>query len=1187
MITYRLTISDMGIGGLFLGTTENLSDTQITIDVSEWASRLNAGGVIGFIHQSPIGEAAAIPYVLDGNNLVWKPDTDGFYIPGVGEITLTLIGTDGTTLDEKKNKVIVASAVPATYAPTRASAEVIEADDSASKLPHVTVKGRDMTIPEGIREISVRGDSKSVRVVFDVYRYYDGIDLGMRSFFVEILNSKNQYDTVVPSTEVEGNTVKVTWEVQKKHASVAGQLRVKLKVTANGDYIWQTHNGLFTVTDTFDSGKEFIPEPTLTAVDQALEEIRTIREELESKGVLVVAIAYDSTAGSMKADKTFSEIFEAASGRGVVAVYNSAALGEIAQLQLSDITKSKAVFVRTEEPTNTAIWLRGYTITSDDTVTAFSTFARTDSVVYGTQSLTEDKKEQARKNIGVVPAYINKVAEASPLLESANGEVISVDGSAEKPLHSLVLYGGTKQNTTTGKQFFDASQVPTEIVSGVAIAYVGDGWVSLLGTVEADAESTEVALTIPTTGSWYGIYEKTGIGNPVPSVFLHTTIGIQPGIISHDLAETPQSFMTGSQMGLCFRLTAGDIIDAKLRITLYNADQSDGTWEPYTGGMPSPNPQYPQPLVTVGADGNVRVSSKAGLHEGGGNEHVAIITQPRNVTAVVGSVAVFSVGAMGEGLSYQWEWINPDETYGGYSGLPTAKTDTLEVPATSDRNGQYYRCKITDGNGNTAFSSMARLTIGDANATENPVTVQTATITTPDGLPGVPVASGGNYTDANGQQWITDTIEYDADAGTAKQAKRTTRLTNETTFNTPYKNSTEVMWRVSPTSAVKPNVGYPVGVCSKYILAGSYEDVRENNGRIGINVNGELLIHDDSLTDAAAVTAMLTSGEFELVYPRAERVEAQLPAEEAAQLMALTTHHPNTTIYNDEGVQMDVEYVLETRTYIDKRTAPPPVNLLDNSNFACPINQRELTVHSGTGYTIDRWKNVTTASTLTIVEGGIEFARTSSSLSAYILQYLNETDHVYFGKTYTFAIGMMDGSIYTAVAVFPTEISTNNKKLVEVSIPNGTLSMYSRGKRGSLYVQIRANSTDNPLRIAWAAVYEGEYDADTIPSYCPKARAIEEAECERYYTRIGKTKEYSAHNYDVTKYFSKMCQTPTAKIYSEADAAGKISVYASEGSTASEVAATLEVLGPSSVRVKCESGAGVYSYNYIELTADL
>lgn len=38
-------------------------------------------------------------------------------------------------------------------------------------------------------------------------------------------------------------------------------------------------------------------------------------------------------------------------------------------------------------------------------------------------------------------------------------------------------------------------------------------------------------------------------------------------------------------------------------------------------------------------------------------------------------------------------------------------------------------------------------------------------IPTPNGLPGIPVQSGGNYTDSKGQRWVCDTIEKNADGG--------------------------------------------------------------------------------------------------------------------------------------------------------------------------------------------------------------------------------------------------------------------------------------------------------------------------------------------------------------------------------------------------------------------------------------
>ena len=36
---------------------------------------------------------------------------------------------------------------------------------------------------------------------------------------------------------------------------------------------------------------------------------------------------------------------------------------------------------------------------------------------------------------------------------------------------------------------------------------------------------------------------------------------------------------------------------------------------------------------------------------------------------------------------------------------------------------------------------------------------QTLTLQTPNALPGVPVTSGGNYTDENGQQWVCDEVD--------------------------------------------------------------------------------------------------------------------------------------------------------------------------------------------------------------------------------------------------------------------------------------------------------------------------------------------------------------------------------------------------------------------------------------------
>ena len=39
--------------------------------------------------------------------------------------------------------------------------------------------------------------------------------------------------------------------------------------------------------------------------------------------------------------------------------------------------------------------------------------------------------------------------------------------------------------------------------------------------------------------------------------------------------------------------------------------------------------------------------------------------------------------------------------------------------------------------------------------------VQTLTLLTPNGLPGIPVTSGGSYTDQSGQQWVCDEVDLE------------------------------------------------------------------------------------------------------------------------------------------------------------------------------------------------------------------------------------------------------------------------------------------------------------------------------------------------------------------------------------------------------------------------------------------
>ncbi|MDY2627619.1 MAG: transglutaminase domain-containing protein [Lachnospiraceae bacterium] len=109
--------------------------------------------------------------------------------------------------------------------------------------------------------------------------------------------------------------------------------------------------------------------------------------------------------------------------------------------------------------------------------------------------------------------------------------------------------------------------------------------------------------------------------------------------------------------------------------------------------------------------GSSATSDAAALYVGNESDTVLITGQPEDYTGSVGDIAVFIVTAEGKGLSYQWEYQNVGSTVWKASGQIGNKTDTLQVPITAARDGQKYRCVITDGNGTSLVSDAAGIIV--------------------------------------------------------------------------------------------------------------------------------------------------------------------------------------------------------------------------------------------------------------------------------------------------------------------------------------------------------------------------------------------------------------------------------------------------------------------------------------------
>ena len=186
-------------------------------------------------------------------------------------------------------------------------------------------------------------------------------------------------------------------------------------------------------------------------------------------------------------------------------------------------------------------------------------------------------------------------------------------------------------------------------------------------------------------------------------------------------------------------------------------------------------------------------------------------------------------------------------------------------------------------------------------------------------------------------------------------------------------------------------------------------------------------------------------------------------------------------------------------------------NLLDNSDFVHPVAQAGVNgAHGATKYAVDRWE-VTTGATVSQVADGLKIVSDKTSWTAGIQQKIEAKR---FADVMTFAVrGVFpvacrlfvyigSGTTNFGTAYFQGD-AAERTLVLKLTKPDGLTG----DEVVNVYISPDTGSTGTAAVVRWAALYEGEYTAETLPPYVPKGYAAELAECLRYYRRITATNE--------------------------------------------------------------------------------
>ena len=208
-----------------------------------------------------------------------------------------------------------------------------------------------------------------------------------------------------------------------------------------------------------------------------------------------------------------------------------------------------------------------------------------------------------------------------------------------------------------------------------------------------------------------------------------------------------------------------------------------------------------------------------------------------------------------------------------------------------------------------------------------------------------------------------------------------------------------------------------------------------------------------------------------------------------------TAENPVITLTIPRGDTGSIDNLAENVALeIAKYNFGQPYNLLDNSDFVHPINQRgETSKQASWVYWIDRWLSDTEKTAAQLTSNGIHLPATAEK-NLRILQRV-PLARIKKGQSYTIAAYDASGNVLCVSGVF------NGGTLTGDDLSGGKHYLSLQDGDGSTYYYCLLDAYAD-ITVKCIALYEGEYTAETLPPYVPKGYAAELAECLRYYRKI-------------------------------------------------------------------------------------
>ena len=363
-----------------------------------------------------------------------------------------------------------------------------------------------------------------------------------------------------------------------------------------------------------------------------------------------------------------------------------------------------------------------------------------------------------------------------------------------------------------------------------------------------------------------------------------------------------QNILTGSETGN--PLAVDDAFAAPLcGLTVYGRSTQDGT----------PTPDAPVPIVSAGDSGSVavKVTGKNLLHLPDIEERTAngvTYSVKNGVIKIKGTSQGKSVRIVGGIKLFVDTWFfDPNPVKGteslncyllftnavtrGFSLADGTASKPLKLSEVDVKYTFFLNIESTAGSV-IDMELKPQMLLSDKLLPYSPYREQLLTLPTPTGLPGIPVTSGGNYTDSTGQQWVCDELD----------------LEREVKVQRVYKVDVDGENAKFEQAGVYANL-VPRGIPTALIFGGQATYAISTFTSLSWFYNSDaqfLYLVANNISDQLNASFKKQLGK--VYYALATPIETPLTPAEIAAYKALTAYGPDTVVQAGDGAGIRLEY---------------------------------------------------------------------------------------------------------------------------------------------------------------------------------------------------------------------------------------------------------------------------------------